>query len=142
LTSLQIRLLEILRGQWEEAEMRQVHQRSVEKQWTAFVGTMEESLVTISVNASNLMRELLVGLLRLQSLTRDSGRQINEELRMLDVGVGRIRDDIQRVHQDIGALDTADIFVIKTLADMSYDKLAKVLSGQMYFMAYEDANRS
>ena len=126
LTFVQSRLLEILHGQLRDAEAREVQQQVVERHWTEFTMLMEESFELISANATNLIRELFMGLLRLQSFTRDSVRYVAEELQSLEVEVRDVRGELRQVHDGIDDIATTGISKVRQLAEISQQRLSMV----------------
>lgn len=128
LTFVQARLLEILQGQLGNAEVREMQQQSVQRHWNEFSMSLEESFDSISVNTTNLMKELFTGLLRLQSLTRESSIYIADEIQTLEVDVRKVRGELRRVHDDIDTVGTAGVSKIDQLAEMSQQRLSMVLA--------------
>jgi len=126
LTLVHGRLLEILHGQLRDAEVRELQQGTVQRHWDEFTETLEESLDLISTNATKLMRELFTGLLRLQSFTRDSARQVGEEITMLEVDVRNVREELHRVYDDIDGMATRGVSNIDQLAEISQQRLYMV----------------
>jgi hypothetical protein len=127
LTLVQTRLLNILQTQLGEAERRDVRQRGVQKQWNEFTVSLEESLDLLSVNITNLMRELFTGLLTLQSFTRDSARHVGGELQSLELDVLHVRGQLLGIHDDIDALGSHGVLKMDEMNEMTLQQLSKVL---------------
>jgi hypothetical protein len=128
LTFVQAKLLEILQGQLGEAEVREMQQRDVQRHWTEFTSSLEESFDLIAANTTELMKDLFSRLLRLQSFTRDSARFVAEELQILEMDVCSVRGELRRVHKDLDALGIAGISAIDQLAEMSQQRLSMVIT--------------
>jgi hypothetical protein len=126
LTFVQSRLLEILQVQLGNAEVREMQQQAVQRHWSEFTMSLEESFNSISTNTTNLMKELFMGLLRLQSLTRESAKYVSEELQTLETDVRIIRGDLQRAHDDIDDVGNAGVAKIDRLAEMTQQRLSMV----------------
>jgi hypothetical protein len=126
LTFVQSKLLEILQVQLGNAEVREMQQQVVQRHWSEFTMSLEESFNSISTNTTNLMKELFMGLLRLQSLTRESAKYITEELQTLEVDVQNIRGELQRAHDDIDDVGNAGVAKIDRLAEMTQQRLSMV----------------
>ena len=109
LTCVQSRLLEILHERLAEAEARESREQNVQKLWTEFTSSLEEALESISTNTTTLMRELFIGLLKLQSFTKESARYVGEELQWLQDDVHNIREYLRRLHEDIQGIRTEGI---------------------------------
>jgi hypothetical protein len=123
LTVVQARLLEILQGQLGNFQEKEIHQRAVQRHWNEFTMSMEESFDSMSAGASNLMKELFMGLLRLQSFTTESAKYVADELKMLELDVQNVRGELRQVHGEIDSLGTAGISKIDQLAEMSQQRL-------------------
>ena len=125
---MQEKLLQVLQSHWREGDFRETQQRDVQKQWTEFTVSLEETLGSISANTSSLMADLFSGLLRLQSFTRDSMKFVAEELRILEGGVKDVRGELGRVQGEIGLIATDGISKVEELAEMSQRRLSMVPS--------------
>jgi hypothetical protein len=126
LTFVQSRLLEILHGQLEEAEVREMQQRTVQRHWNEFSMSLQGSLDLIWANGTEIMTELFTGLLRLQGFTRDSVKHIGEELVMLEGYVRNVRGELHRVHEDIDGIATRGVSKMDELAERSQQQLSMV----------------
>lgn len=139
LTSVQAKLLEILRTQLNEAEAREAQQRTSQKHWNDFTSSLEESLESISSNTTSLMKDLFLGFLRLQSFSRDTARYVSEELRTLDVDIHGIRGRLQQIQGEINALGNSEISQIDQLAEMNKHQLSIVFLPLI--IGKQDSNR-
>ena len=126
LTFVQARLLEILHGQLEEAEVREMQQRTVQRHWNEFTMSLQGSLDLIWANGTEMMTELFTGLLRLQSFTKDSAKHVGEELAMLEGDVRNIRGELHRVHEDIDGISSKGVSKMDELAERSHQRLSMV----------------
>jgi len=140
LTLVQGRLLEILHGQWNDAEVRELQQETVQRHWDQFTVSLEESLHLISTNGTKLMKELFTGLLRLQSFTRDSARHVGEEIAMLEGDVRNVREQLRRVDDVIDGMASRGASKVDQLAEISQQRLSTVSSWVLWDNA--DATRS
>jgi len=104
LTSVQARLLEILRKEADTAEMRERDRRVVEQSWNAFTTSLEESLWVLSVNTSILTRDLLSALLRLQTFTTHSTDVVAEQISVLERDIRSVREQIGQVRIDVDTI--------------------------------------
>ena len=123
---MQERLLDILRTQFEEAEVRNMEQRVLQKNWNEFTESLEEVLMLISMNSTDLMRDLFTGLLSLQSLTRDSTRLVNDEVQKLAAGMNAAQEKLRDVKGDIDILGNSASANIEELAATAWRHLSLV----------------
>jgi Tht1-like nuclear fusion protein len=128
LTSVQARLLEILRTQLNEAEAREMQQQTAQRHWNGFTSSLEKSLESISSNTTSLMKDLFLGLLKLQSFTRNTARFVSEELYSLDKDVYNIRGRLQQMQGEINTLEMAGVSKIDQLAEMNQHRLTMVFA--------------
>jgi len=126
LTVVQARLVEILRMELEDALAREREQRVVQRNWNAFTNSLEENLSVLTFNATNLTRDLLGALVRLQMLTRDSATTVADHLALLEGDIRSVRQHIQQVRLDMDAFSAAELSVVETLAEASQERLSMV----------------
>jgi hypothetical protein len=117
----------VLQSHWREGSFRETQQQDVQKQWTEFPVSLDETLGSISANTSSLMADLFSGLLRLQSFTRDSMKFVAEELRMLEGDVKDVRGELTRVQWEIDLIATGGVSKVEELAEMSQRRLSMVV---------------
>jgi hypothetical protein len=127
LTTVQGKLLQVLQSHWREGNVRDTQQQEVQKQWTEFTVSLEETLGSISANTSSLMADLFSGLLRLQSFTRDSMKFVADEIRMLEGDVKDVRGELTRVQGEIDLIATGGVSKVEELAEMTQRRLSMVL---------------
>lgn len=136
LTCVQSRLLEILHEQLGEAEARESREKNVRKVWTEFTSSLEDALESISANTTTLMRELFIGLLKLQSFTKESAKYVGEELQWLQDDVHNVREHLRRLHEDIQGIGTEGISKVDKLSEHAQDHLSKVFGCFFDLMRY------
>ena len=126
LTAVQTRLLEILTSQFEDVQIRNGQQQEMQRQWTEFTGSWEVQLDRISINTTNVMRDLFLGLLSLQSLTHESARLVGEEIQMLSDGVENIQSGLYNIRGEMEVLGAAGKLNMDALIEIAQKKLLMV----------------
>jgi hypothetical protein len=139
LTVVQAKVLEILNTQFSEAKKREMQQREVQKKWTEFTISLEESLEIISANTTTLLQELFIGLLRVQELTRKSTIFLSGEFQTLEEDARNIRSQIGRVNNDVGTLASTGTAKIEELAGAGEQQLSLVESNHQYLMILDSS---
>jgi len=126
LTLLQRKLLDILESQLKDIEERDIQHQNVRKQWNEFTGQLEESFNLIAMNTTDLMRDVITGLLRLQSFTKDSTRFVVEEIESLEGDVKKVRGEIRQFHEDIEMVGRIGVSKVEGIAELSQQRLLMV----------------
>ena len=126
LTVVQAKLLQVLQSHWREENSRETQKREVQKQWTEFTISLEDTLNSVSANTSSLMGDLISGLLKLQVFTRDSTEFVANELQSLEGDVQNMRSELRRVQDDIALLAAGGISQVEELAEISQQRLYMV----------------
>lgn len=124
---MQSKLLEVLRAEVEDAQVRERQQRAVQGNWNAFTDSLEESLGELSVNTTALTRELLGALVRLQSFTRDSATAVGEQVAALEGDIRSVREQLSEVRLDIDIFGATELSAVENIADATRERLFAVL---------------
>lgn len=123
---MQARLLEVLHGEVEMAEVWGRDRRVVEHNWNAFTISLEESLGVLSVNTSILTRDLLSALLRLQTFTRDSADVVAHQLSILEGDICGVREQLRQVRIDVDTIGESGVSAVESMIDVSQERLFMV----------------
>jgi hypothetical protein len=119
LTVVQARLLDILHRQMEDIDKRSMMQQGAQRQWREFSVSLQDSLDLISGNTTNLLTDVFSGLLRLQSLTRESTKFVVQE-------VHELGDKIRRINNDFDHLGQTGATRIQELGELTQGQISMV----------------
>jgi hypothetical protein len=122
--------LDILYVQLGDIEDREVKQRDVQRAWNEFTVVLRDDLDLIATNTTSIFHDVLSGLLRIQSFTRDSTRFVAQEIQGLEKEVRAVRNEIQHAQDTIDELANSGIAGIRDLGEHTLVQISMVPSSQ------------